>query len=386
MKVNCDLVEVRHIDSGPLAGQAGGFAVQDIPIGTVVGVYAGQLIFASELEKAREEMLARPNMLEWPPQLGHPLLEIVMQTNYEMVLVGDRSRETVVKRVLRSLHGPKEELIIIPYPNFGGQCMSVNAANEGEHQNCTYAAITYKGFPYIFLLAVEDIRKGDELLTSYGNDFFQSRDHCQYRIPGLDSLTAGMSPLSRPPLNWREQLCIKSQQIFFSSDPKISRLRHKVEKAWADENHFRSNQEISIQWDGEKPAGIHEKDVKAAVLAWLDPEGSQAGASRYAKCREEEEKAAQELDACYKTLEVSRDWSRREIETKIKRLLLKYHPDKNAEDVEHASQRFHEIREAECKLKTAWGLQFQKGTKKSRPLPKQRRAALLERGNDDEGG
>ena len=91
MKVNCDLVEVRHIDSGPLAGQAGGFAVQDIPIGTVVGVYAGQLIFASELEKAREEMLARPNMLEWPPQLGHPLLEIVMQTNYEMVLVGDRS-------------------------------------------------------------------------------------------------------------------------------------------------------------------------------------------------------------------------------------------------------------------------------------------------------
>ena len=31
--------------------------------------------------------------------------------------------------------------------------------------NCAYMGVTYKGFPYVFLVATNDIREGEELLT-----------------------------------------------------------------------------------------------------------------------------------------------------------------------------------------------------------------------------
>jgi hypothetical protein len=31
--------------------------------------------------------------------------------------------------------------------------------------NCAYMGVTYKGFPYVFLVATKDIREGEELLT-----------------------------------------------------------------------------------------------------------------------------------------------------------------------------------------------------------------------------
>ena len=43
------------------------------------------------------------------------------------------------------------------------------------HENCQYTGVTYKGLPYIFLVALEDIPKDTELLTSYGNEYFQNR-------------------------------------------------------------------------------------------------------------------------------------------------------------------------------------------------------------------
>ena len=75
-----------------------------------------------------------------------------------------------------------EELVIMPYPNYGAHCMAVN---DGEGQeNCQYTGVTYRGFPYIFLIATANIKEGTELLTSYGDDYFKNRGHCECRIPG----------------------------------------------------------------------------------------------------------------------------------------------------------------------------------------------------------
>lgn len=139
------------------------------------------------------------------PAAGHPLIEAVLATNYEWG--GLKSR--YLDPVLKSKHGKEEELVIMPYPNYGNQCMSVNAINEGETEriNCQYTGVTYKGFPYIFLVATSLIKKDSELLTDYGKDYFQARSHCDFRIPGLDELTLGMSPLSDPPVQWEKQLC-----------------------------------------------------------------------------------------------------------------------------------------------------------------------------------
>ena len=42
------------------------------------------------------------------------------------------------------------------------------AVNDGEgRENCAYTGVTYKGFPYIFLIAIQNITKGTELLTRF---------------------------------------------------------------------------------------------------------------------------------------------------------------------------------------------------------------------------
>ena len=71
---------------------------------------------------------------------GHPLIEAVLATNYEWG--GLKSR--YLDPVLKSRHGKHEELVIMPYPNYGNQCMSVNAINAGEAEkiNCQYTVGT----------------------------------------------------------------------------------------------------------------------------------------------------------------------------------------------------------------------------------------------------
>ena len=91
-----------------------------------------------------------------------------------------------------------EELVVMPYPIYGNQCMAVNDGEGARFtcftstkvqmltpdgldncaymgmickltyagtDNCAYMGVTYKGFPYIFLVATKDIREGEELLT-----------------------------------------------------------------------------------------------------------------------------------------------------------------------------------------------------------------------------
>jgi hypothetical protein len=81
----------------------------------------------------------------------------------------------------------------MPYPNYGAHCMAVN---DGEGQeNCQYTGVTYMGFPYIFLIATANIKEGTELLTSYGDDYFKNRGHCECRIPGEREREKERTPL-----------------------------------------------------------------------------------------------------------------------------------------------------------------------------------------------
>jgi hypothetical protein len=45
-------------------------------------------------------------------------------------------------------------------------------------------------------VAINFIPAGAELLTDYGNDYFQARNHCDFRIPGLDQVRPRTSLLT----------------------------------------------------------------------------------------------------------------------------------------------------------------------------------------------
>jgi hypothetical protein len=60
----------------------------------------------------------------------------------------------------------------MPYPNYGNQSMAVNVLEDWKkhEQNSFYMNVCYKGFPYIFLVAQQDIRKGEQLQTIMPKD------------------------------------------------------------------------------------------------------------------------------------------------------------------------------------------------------------------------
>ncbi len=56
--------------------------------------------------------------------------------------------------------------------------------------NCAYMGVTYKGFPYVFLVATKDIQEGEELLTRrvYALPRYIPYIYTSYRTDCLQSL------------------------------------------------------------------------------------------------------------------------------------------------------------------------------------------------------
>ena len=79
-------------------------------------------------------------------------------------------------------------LVVDPWPGaneaiVGGHCMAINdcrldplKSNVGANRfNCEFNEVFIRGFPYLFVVAATDIKKGDELLIDYGSHYWENR-------------------------------------------------------------------------------------------------------------------------------------------------------------------------------------------------------------------
>jgi hypothetical protein len=294
---------VKQVTKGAFKGQAGAFATKAFRNGDVISCYAGKLEFSDCVREQAGKMINQVvETCKWPPARGHPLIESVLATNFEWGPVNSNCVKDVLSRQY-----PQEDkhLVIMPYPNYGNQSMAVNevddAASAKRQQNCIYITVNYKGFPYIFLVALSDIRRGEELrcVVPKHNQKFHNRKDCDFRLPGLVrmlSSASGIIPLTDPAVEWEHQLCARKSSIYIVENPEVARLRQQVEevwaKAWGDNVkilNFEDKVEIvNKSWD------LDENNLKEQLRAWLEPEGPDATRPTTTWNGEEEEEEAEE--------------------------------------------------------------------------------------------
>ena len=275
-KVVPDLA-VLQVKKGAFRGQAGAFAAKAFSCGEVISCYAGKLAFSSSVRKQAGEMLKQHTVAKWPPERGHPLIESVLATNFEYGPLNTHS-SYVKDTVSRYYPNEDKELVIMPYPNYGNQSMAVNEVEDPTQQNCIYISVNYKGFPYIFLVALSDIRRGEELrcLMPKHNTHFHNRISCDFRLPGLVSMlssASGVVPLTNPAVAWDQQLCARKNQIYFVEDPEVAKLRHQVEAEWAKSFGENVAFDDKVEILNKTPWDLDERALKLQLRRWLEPEG-----------------------------------------------------------------------------------------------------------------
>lgn len=217
-------------------------------------------------------------------QANHPLINAVLATNYEWGPL--KSKELV--EVLKKNNCEGEEMVIMPYPNFGNQSMAVNEAEEKNQENCVYITVNYMGFPHVFLLALQDIRRGEQLRTIIpkSNQYFQNRKSCDFRIPGLVRMlseASGMVPLTEPAVQWEQQLCARASQIYFVMDTKVKKIRDEVEAAWTKAHVSQRANEADVPFEEKVEIcntskwALDEGRVIEQLRSWLEPKEEEAG-------------------------------------------------------------------------------------------------------------
>ena len=300
---------VKQVTKGAFKGQAGAFATKAFKTGNVISCYAGKLEFSDCVREQAGKMINQVvETCKWPPARGHPLIESVLATNFEWGPVNSDFVKLVLSREYpqASLAAFDKQLVIMPYPNYGNQSMAVNevddAASAKRQQNCTYITVNYKGFPYIFLVALSDIRRGEELrcIVPTHNEKFHNRKECDNRLPGLVhmlSSASGIIPLTDPPVEWEHQLCARKSSIYIVENPKVAKLRQQVEEEWAKrwgDNVKMLNFEDKVEIVNKISCYLDENNLKDQLRAWLEPEGPDARRPTTTWNGEEEEAAAEE--------------------------------------------------------------------------------------------
>ena len=69
------------------------------------------------------------------------------------------------------------EVCISPYPMYGNQAMAINdGATDGKKVNVGWMEAEYRGWPYVFIVALRDgLKSGQELLIDYSSDNYWQR-------------------------------------------------------------------------------------------------------------------------------------------------------------------------------------------------------------------
>ena len=201
----------------------------------------------------------------------------------------------------------------MPYPTSGNQTMAVNPIEHKDQENCIYITVTYKGFPYIVLLAKSEIYRGEELRVKMPLEnvnfhrrmvmdeshasalpchnahvcplsarfdtplpaMFGLHQSCDLRFPGLVSLLAKASggvPLLEPEIDFETLSCERTRRIYFVDDTKVEEVQIGVEREWAREHgdaELPFEDMVEIRYSGNLI--LDQANIKAQLRPWLEP-------------------------------------------------------------------------------------------------------------------
>lgn len=164
-KYQTDVQKMMRVENIPeddprvgLRGQYGIFATQRIEVGTVLGIYVGQLY--------KSELFTPPKEYELP------------------------------NAYLLSLQGHCYEVeynIIVDAQNQGNWAALINAYTTYEksepqsEQNCCFMRVHFYGFPMVIVVAIEPIERDKELLIDYSERYWteQRDDQAAYKAIGI---------------------------------------------------------------------------------------------------------------------------------------------------------------------------------------------------------
>ena len=118
----------------------------------VLGIYSGKMTKAT----ASEERV--------------PILDIGRVNTFAYQF--DTSKGSIINQL------PELEttLNVQPYPKYGNKLMAVNdCKGSGAHANCKFIEFFYLGFPAVAKIVTRPVHAGDELMTSYGDNFWMKQ-------------------------------------------------------------------------------------------------------------------------------------------------------------------------------------------------------------------
>ena len=168
-------VELRRIpDKDPrraLRGQWGLFAAsKSIPRLTIIGPYAGWLRHGKDITD--EWYSKSPKVRARAEAASEYTLYIGQFRVRELSGVDASGNDSQVQDGLG-------DMSIQASPSMGNETMYINDArglmDESKRRNCTFVQIIHDGWPYVFVVATQDIAPNDELLLSYGDDFWDKK-------------------------------------------------------------------------------------------------------------------------------------------------------------------------------------------------------------------
>ena len=82
-------------------------------------------------------------------------------------------------------------LYVSPYPNYGNETMVINDGKQDKRVvNVGWLEVKYKGWPYLFIVALKDgVKSGAELLIDYSaGTYWEQRRDMEYEHMGVMKL------------------------------------------------------------------------------------------------------------------------------------------------------------------------------------------------------
>ena len=186
--------------SPPLCVQV---AAEKLPRYTVLGAYAGKLQLEAEYFAEHSGVLNRmqADRFSFPAMKFIEILRRLRQGINGCHVYSEDMLATARRLVADELGDPQEELLIVPhvaYPFstqhslklYGNEGQAINDCVQGDPShlrlNSLFAQVTYRGWPYVFVVTDEEILEGQEVFLSYGKDFWKKEHTDRKRFQGTE--------------------------------------------------------------------------------------------------------------------------------------------------------------------------------------------------------
>lgn len=148
------------------------------------GLRGEATVFASRTFQPWEVLAAYSGRVMTEENLGQAFSSLLMRTRIDDYVMQMRTKVKV--------EGQLVELLICPYPTLGNETMAINDGKQDNKKvNCGWMEVLYRGWPYVFVVAIRSgIKQGAELLLDYSDrSYWGSKQQMEFEHSGpLDAL------------------------------------------------------------------------------------------------------------------------------------------------------------------------------------------------------